>query len=230
MDNPTLTLSQFVMANKRAVVKETYVAKVFGDDDYHTMGNELRDRVAHQRKHNQKFFYTFTRYKRNHSKDNIVDCTAIMLEYPFRMKDDLKKNLCNLPWVHYLVDTEDKDETESRVLVAFPVTTPITRPKDYTRVASLLWDQIGLEAHTRGDISATFFFRMHHTSAVEFVAEDRIVLDAQTFLSIHTGQWVDARHYEEQSLVVDDPRNTHFDEATGELFVFPDAPTNEVRP
>jgi hypothetical protein len=79
-------------------------------------------------------------------------------------------------------------------VVAFPLAKPISDTALYTRVASLLWDEIGIDAQTDGCITATFLFAPYLPNPkVVLYNEDQPFLDAHEYREAKRGEWVDAR-------------------------------------
>lgn len=198
MSNPLLTISLFYIRTKKACVKHTYTASVYPNGAT-TMGDELDDLLAHMRDHKQKAYLTFATYQKNHTKDDLLQMSAIMLEYPWSSREQLLQNLAGLPYAHYVVDTiaDFSPTSECRLLVAFPLDRPITDPKQYTRIASLLWNAIGIDAHTKGDISGTFLFAPYIARpSVRYFDAEGVFIDPDTFVDEHRGTWVNARESE----------------------------------
>lgn len=201
MIDPTLVISLFAIRTKKALVKCTHTANVYDSLGNAPMQDILLSYIENMRDTNSPRYLTFTSYKRNHKKDDILQCSAIMLEYPYSKKQQLEERLAQLPFTHYQIDTQaDFDNNaEARILVSFPMVNPIYEPRDYTRVASLLWDEIGIDAHTKGDISSTFLFAPYVVRPkVLFRDADRHFLDYEEYLRDNRGHWVDAKHREEK--------------------------------
>lgn len=200
MIDPTLTISLFKLRTKRALVKLSYTASVYGTGGHENMGHALAELVKHCREHKDEFYWTFARYKRNHAKADIQEMTAIMLEYPYSCRAELDQALESFPFVHYTIHAQDEINTkrpEERTLVAVPLIKPISDPKDYTRVASLLSEHLGVGSHSKGDFSSTFLFApfLQVCSLPKVILHDdnREFLDALAFIEEHRGTWTNAR-------------------------------------
>ena len=217
MIDPTLVLNLFAIRTKKALVKCSHTANVYALNGNAAMHDIILSYIENMRDTNSPRFLTFTSYKRNHKKEDITNCSAIMLEYPYSKKAQLEERLSQLPYVHYQIDTQaDFENTaEARILIAFPLVKAIIEPRDYTRVASLLWDEIGIQAHTKGDISSTFLFAPYFIRpSVIFRDADKQFLDYEEYLADNRGHWVNAKHEEEKPA----PTFTQSDDG---LFSFP---------
>ncbi len=193
MTNPLLTVTRFLIKEKRAVVNLHYTANVYAPAGKPSMGTVLLDMIKNMRDQKVKGYLTFTEYKRNHKKEDVISCPAIMLEYPYKQRTELLARLDEMPYAYYLIDTvsEFTMDGEARILVAFPLAEPITEPKQYTRVASLLWDEIGLVAHTKGCISVTFLFVPYIANpGVRFFDHNKDILDATEYAQSRKRDWV----------------------------------------
>lgn len=193
MINPLLTVNFFKIRTKKAVVRTSYTANVYSNQGSNPMGAALLDMITNMGQHGDKGYISFTSYKRNHQKEDVEYCSAVMLEYPYRDRAALLERLESFPFVHYLIDTQSDFDgaNEARVLLAIPLAQPITMPKLYTRVASLLWDELGIEAHTKGDISSTFLFAAYTINpSVVLYDDQRTFLDATEYLAANRGNWV----------------------------------------
>lgn len=198
MTNPSLTISLFKLRTKKALVKLSYTAPVYSDN-FENMGHAIAEEIKHQAQHGQ-FYWSFARYKRNHLKADIQEMTAIMLEYPYSCRAALMAALDESPFVHYIIHAQDEINTkrpDERLVVAFPLLVAITDPKDYTRIASLLSEQLGIGDHSRGDFSSTFLFApfvgVCSTPKIVLNDADRQFLDPAAFIDEHRGTWTDAR-------------------------------------
>lgn len=204
MSNPSLTISFFRMRTTRALVKESYTANVYSADGFENMGHAMAETIKHAKTHKIEHYWTFARYKRNHKKDDIQELTAIMLEYPYDLRAQLAEALNDCSYAHYIIHAQDEINTkrpEERLLVAFPLNDPITNPKDYTRIASLLSEQLGVGEHSKGDFSSTFLFApftgVCSTPKIILNDLDRTYLDAEQFLEENRGVWTNARLLQE---------------------------------
>lgn len=198
MTNPNLTISLFKLRTKRALVKFSYTAPVYSDT-CENMGHAIAEEIKHEAQHGG-FYWSFARYKRNHLKDDIQEMTAIMLEYPYASRGALMAALDESPFVHYVIHAQDEINTkrpEERLVIAFPLLVAITDPKEYTRIASLLSEQLGVANHSKGDFSSTFLFAPFvgacSTPKIILNDLDREFLDPALFIEEHRGTWTDAR-------------------------------------
>ncbi|WP_293922939.1 hypothetical protein [Sphingobium sp. UBA5915] len=222
MDNPTLTISLFKLRTRRALVKHSYTAAVYSDT-LESMGHAIAEEIKHQAMHGG-FYWSFARYKRNHLKADIQEMTAIMLEYPYACRAALMAALDECPYVHYVIHAQDEINTkrpEERLVIAFPLAKPITSPRDYTRIAALLSEQLGIGDHTRGDFSSTFLFApfvgVCSTPKVVLNDLDREFLDPAEFIEEHRGTWTDARALQLDAVPAQQLPNAFHDSG---LFVF----------
>ncbi|WP_146037255.1 hypothetical protein [Novosphingobium guangzhouense] len=160
----------------------------------------MAEQIKHsgQPKH-KEFYWSFARYRRNHEKGDIQEMTAIMLEFPYTSRAVLMQALDECPYVHYIIHAQDEINTkrpEERLLVAFPVQTPITEPTVYTRCASIIQDDLGLRQHSTGDYSSTFLFAPFvgycSTPKVILNDQDREFLDADALYEANRGRWTNA--------------------------------------
>lgn len=222
MDNPTLTISLFKLRTRRALVKYSYTAAVYSDA-LESMGHAIAEEIKHQAQHGG-FYWSFARYKRNHLKADIQEMTAVMLEYPYALRAALMAALDECPYVHYVIHAQDEINTkrpEERLVIAFPLAEPITSPKDYTRIAALLSEQLGVGDHTRGDFSSTFLFApfvgVCSTPKIVLNDLDREFLDPDAFIEEHRGTWTDAEALQVGAMTIQ-PESTAFHDSG--LFVF----------
>ena len=197
MSNPHLTVNLFKIRTTNAVVRMSHTANVFAQDGNQSMATILLDHFQNMANaKDNKGYFSFTSYKRNHQKEDIECCSAVMLEYPYSQLASLTERLANLPYAHFQIDTQSEVGThaEARVLIAFPLIEPITTPSDYTRVASLLWNEIGIGAKTKGSISSTFLFCPYTVNPrVQLYSDGRFFIDPKTYLKLNKTNWVDAR-------------------------------------
>lgn len=204
MIDPTITISLFKLRTQRALVKFSYTASIYGTGGFENMGHNLAELVKHSREQKDEYYWSFARYKRNHLKADIQEMTAIMLEYPYSCRNELDAALAELPYVHYVIHSQDEINTkrpEERLLVAIPLVEAITDPSRYTRVASILSEKIGVGSHSKGDFSSTFLFApfTQVCSQPKVVLHDnnRKFLNADQFYDENKGVWVNARLLQE---------------------------------
>jgi len=222
VDNPNLTISLFKLRTKKALVKFSYTASVYSDT-CESMGHAIAEEIKHEAQHGG-FYWSFARYKRNHLKADIQEMTAIMLEYPYSCRAALMAALDESPFVHYVIHAQDEINTkrpEERLVIAFPLLVAITDPKEYTRIASLLSEQLGVGDHTVGDFSSTFLFApfvgVCSTPKIVLNDLDREFLDPAAFIEEHRGTWTDAHALQLGAMQVQ-PEPTSFHDSG--LFVF----------
>lgn len=195
MSNPQLAINLFKMKQERSVVTLRHIANVYAENGNPSMQSVLLDHISNMGRTDQKGctgYLTFTDYARNHNKENIAACTAIMMEYPWSDRDELLSRLKALPYSAYLIDTQtDFDaRAEARILVAIILETPVQDTRLYSRTASLLWKEIGLGKASQGSISSTFLFApITHAPRVEFLDQGSF-LNAQDYVAENGHRWV----------------------------------------
>lgn len=211
MIEPSIRLSLFKRRTKTAKVRETYVGTFFGTEDFAPASDHIYSLIEHSRKHKQEHYWSFASYKRTHSKIDIQEMTAVVLSFPYEVKAQLIARLQNFAYVSYLIHGQHETYTkrpEERLILAVVLERPITSPNDYTRIASLLADQIGIEGHSAGDFSATFLFapfaQVCTEPSISLVIEDRVFLNADEFLASNKGIWTDARDYQATPIQTDE--------------------------
>lgn len=222
MKNPNLTISLFKLRTKRALVKFSYTAPVYSDT-CENIGHAIAEEIKHEAQHGG-FYWSFARYKRNHLKTDIQEMTAIMLEYPYSCRGALMAALDESQFAHYIIHAQDEINTkrpEERIVIAFPLLVAITDPKEYTRIASLLSEQLGIGDHSRGDFSSTFLFApfVGVCSTPKIVLNDlnREFLDPAAFIEQHRGTWTNARNLQLGAMPAQtEPTGFH----DSDLFVF----------
>lgn len=195
MNNPHLTVNLFKIRTTKAVVRMSHTANVFSDNGNQSMATVLFDHFQNMNCAKNHGYFSFTSYRRNHQKEDIEYCSAVMLEYPYSELARLTERLSKLPYAHFQIDTQSDvdNHAEARVLIAFPLVEAITTPSDYTRVASLLWNEIGIGAKTKGSISSTFLFCPYTVRPrVQLYSEGRFFIDPKTYLELNKTNWVDA--------------------------------------
>lgn len=222
MTNPNMTISLFKLRTKKALVKFSYTAPVYSET-CENMGHAIAEEIKHEAQHGG-FYWSFARYRRNHLKADIQEMTAIMLEYPYSCRSALMAALDESPFVHYVIHAQDEINTkrpEERLVIAFPLAEPITSPKDYTRIAALLSEQLGIGDHTRGDFSSTFLFApfvgVCSTPKIVLNDLDREFLDPDAFIEEHRGTWTDAEALQVGAMTIQ-PESTALHDSG--LFVF----------
>lgn len=196
MIDPVLVLARFAKRTKDAKVKPLHYATAFGSNGNPVMDEVIFNYIEEMRDKNKPLYLGFTSYIKNHDKNHIIECTAIPLEYPYSKKAQLNERLAELALPYYEIDTQSDFtiNAEARIVASFPFAKPVTDGALYTRVASLLWNEIGIDAHTDGCISQTFLFAPYYVNPkVAFKNADQPFLDAQAYRDAHDGVWVDAR-------------------------------------
>lgn len=225
MGNPTMLFSQFKGRAIRNTVKLTHTYTVYPENGFQDMGYYMAQEIERARINKDEHYWSFARYKRNHQKADILELTAIPLEFPYSSRAELADALLDFPYVHYIIHAQDEINTarpEERLLVAVPLVTPISDKAAYTRCASLISGVIGLGEHSKGDFSCTFLFApftgVCSTPTVTLFDVEREFLDADAFYEENRGIWTNASAYQEgaaplsiKPVVIDD---------TG-LFAFP---------
>ncbi|QWT15337.1 hypothetical protein [Sphingobium xenophagum] len=209
MIDPTLLMSLFAKRTKDALVKATHQATVYGQGGNPAMDDIIRCYIENMRDTNSPRYMTFTEYRRNHTKDDVLSCSAIMLEYPYSKRQQLEQAIARLAYPTYQIDTQSDftAKAEARIVVAFPLAQAIKDPRHYTRAASLLWDEIGIDATTDGCVSATFLFAPYIINPrVIFRNADEPLLDAKLYIEFNEGHLVYAREEQKapEMIVTDD--------------------------
>lgn len=204
MIDPTLKLNLFKMRTKKALRKLSFTGSVYGITAQEKMEDALRDLIQLCRDEKNEFYWSFADYKRNHTKTDILEITAIPLEFPYSLASEIAEAQKTFPFVHYVIHTQDEIKSkrpQERLVVLTPLAKPITCPKEYTRIASLLSEQLGVCEHSKGDFSATFLFApfLQVCSMPKIVLHDaeRTFLDPQAYLEENKGVWTNARLMQE---------------------------------
>ena len=210
MIDPTLLMSLLAKRTKDALVKATHTAKVYGQDGDTAMDDIILTYIKNMRDTNSPRYMSFAEYKRNHTKDDVLSCSVIPLEYPYSKRQQIEQRLNELGYPTYQIDTQSDFtvNAEARIVAAFPLAEAIKKPSHYCRMASLLWDEIGIDAHTDGCVSATFLFAPYIINPrVIFRNADQPLLDPKTYIEFNEGPLVYAREEQKpapETFVTDD--------------------------
>lgn len=194
------TISFFKTRQTRGIVKAKLQAPVDHTDQEQTLEHLLGETLKALSENylngakGSKLYLGFTNYKKNHTKEDIQQNTAIMLEYPASEMANLLASLNELPYSFYVIDTVgDYDDPQAKILLAFPLLDPTTSPRTYTRIASCLWDDINVGTKSQGSIAATFLFAPNLTTPHIFFHDTGTLLDGAAYLESKRGTWVNAR-------------------------------------
>lgn len=204
MIDPTLTLTLLKRRTKAARVKKQFQFSVYDNNGLGSMTDAITELARHGRTEKDEYYLSFASYKSRHTKDDIQHMSAIPLSYPYSCKAELDAALSSLPYIHYVIHSQSETNSkapEERIVVAFIPDSPITCPKEYTRIASILSEKIGVGSHSQGDFSATYLFALFTQicSVPKIVLNDvdREFLDPAAFIEEHRGVWTNARLLQE---------------------------------
>lgn len=204
MIDPTLTLSLFKRRTKTAKAKKQFQFSVYDGNGTGSMSDAIAELARHGRTEKDEYYLSFAGYKTHHTKDDIQHMSAIPFSYPYSCKAELDAALSSLPYIHYVIhaqiETNSKAPEERLVVVVIPET-PIICPKEYTRIASILSEKIGVGSHSHGDFSATYLFALFtqicSVPKVILNDVDREFLDPTIFIDEHRGVWTNVRLLQE---------------------------------
>ncbi|MFX4084055.1 hypothetical protein ACKU27_03005 [Sphingobium yanoikuyae] len=204
MIDPILKLTLFKMRTKKALKKLSYTGSIYGITAEEKMEDALRDLIQHCRDEKDEFYWSFASYARNHTKSDILEISAIPLEFPYELASEIVEAQETFPHIHYIIHSQDEINSkrpQERLVVLTPLAKPITCPKEYTRIASLLSEQLGVAEHSKGDFSSTFLFApfLQVCSMPKIVLHDtdRTFLDPDAYLKENKGVWTNARLMQE---------------------------------
>lgn len=230
MSQPTHHISLWAGRAKRNVVNTTYVTSLYqeerevnGETMIHLSLTEvILNLIWHMNKHSIEQYMSFAEYEKNHLKSEIKQMTAIMLDYPYSAKHQLEKRLADIPYTYLLIDTQTEFGPAARpgVMIVFPLASPIHDTALYTRVASLLFAEIGIGEHQEGKVSSTYLFAPYVVNPyVELFDEGRSMLDPFDYRDSNVGVWVNAR--DKEVVTTDKAAEQFFAANDEELFFFP---------
>lgn len=184
MTYPILELSRFELIHRTHHIIDTckYVA-ADEEGSAFTMADYMRDCIHRTKNYgDEPRNWSFASYKTNkHVKSAIRHNTAVTLEYGESARSDVMAELADMGFAHWIVDTETT--TENRFAVIIPLATPVlneSKSNRYSRLASVLLQQIGAAQAVEGCIAATFLFCPRASAKVQAFAGN--ILDAETYI------------------------------------------------
>lgn len=230
MSQPTHHISLWAGRAKRNVVNTTYTTSLYSEERevngvaviQLSLKDVLLNLICHMNKHSIEQYMSFAEYEKNHLKGEIKQMTAIMLDYPYSAKHQLQKRLAEMPYIHLIVDTQTEFGPTARpsVMVIFPLALPVLDTALYTRVASLLFSEIGIGEHQEGKVSSTYLFAPYIVNPyVALFDQGRTMLDPFDYRDSNVGVWVNAR--DKEVVTTDEAAEQFFAANDEELFFFP---------
>lgn len=230
MSQPTHHISLWAGRAKRNVVNASYTTSLYSEERevngetviQLSLKDVLLDLIWHMNKHSIEQYMSFAEYEKNHLKAEIKQMTAIMLDYPYSAKHQLEKRLASMPYTYLLIDTQTEFGPAARpgVMVVFPLDRPILDTALYTRVASLLFSEIGIGEHQEGKVASSYLFAPYVVNPyVELFDEGRSMLDPFDYRDSNVGVWVNAR--DKDIVTTDEAAEQFFAANDEELFFFP---------
>lgn len=187
---PTIDLTRFDRDHRTNHFFDSCRYVTASDDDAtYTMATYMVDCIAkHTNEGSQPRYWSFAQFRtKKHEKAAIRFNTAAVLEYPASAKGELEMQLGELGYAHWLVPTEDT--ASNMVAVIIPFSAPVIMdPKSnrYSRIASCLLKEIGVEGATEGCIAATFLIQPICNATVEGFGGN--ILDPDAYLAA-TADW-----------------------------------------
>ena len=184
MTYPILELSRFDRIHRTNHIIDAckYVA---ADDDgkAFTMADYMADCIHRaMTMGNEPRYWSFANYSaKRQDKSAIRYNTAVALEYQEHTRAAVLAELADMGLAHWIVDTESP--TENRFAVIFPLSTPVlndSKSNRYTRLASVLIQQIEVDGAVDGCNAATFLFAPRPTAQVQGFAGS--ILDPSTYI------------------------------------------------
>lgn len=224
MLNPVQWLTMFKLRTKQANAREQYATNHFGSDGFAPTLTYLEWIVDHAITTGIEHYWSFAQYERKHTKSDIKLMTGIMLSFPYAARSELLEFAKSYEHVCYLIHSQAEINTkrpEEKWTFVVPLEEPITSTDDYTRIAALISDQIGIKGHTPGDFAATFLFapftQICSEPTFRLYDQDRSFLNAEAFIAENKGVWINAKSMQEGAEFQHQPRQI---DPTG-LFQFP---------
>ncbi len=194
----------------------------YHDHSYYPVGSEfnrylisdyMADCIQAVENGPQPRYWSFAKFsKKAHKKDAITANTAIVLEYPLHKKSELEMELAELKLAHYLIQTDDTKTNMVAAIIprAYPLmNTPGSNR--YSRLASVLIEQIGIDGVTDGCQSCTVLIKPINKARVEAFLGDFI--DPETYIKDTADMNARAKRYIDSAKPVDAPSD--------ELFAWP---------
>lgn len=184
MSYPTLELTRFDRLRGSNMWHDAYKAPVASSTGSVTISDYMMDCVKRASNQPEPRFWSFAKFSsKTHKKSSIAANTAVVLEYPFHKKPELEMQLAELGLPHFLVPTDDNQSNMIAVIVplAFPLMN-IKESNRYSRLASVLIQQIGLDGVTDGCQSCTFLIKPIHNARVEAFAGSGTFVDPESYI------------------------------------------------
>ena len=197
MTYPILELTRFdrVMRNNVYIDACRYL---MADDEGSpaTMASYMADCIKrHSFNAGEPRYWSFASFAfKRHDKSAISCNTTIVLEYAKHAMSDVLAELADMNVAHWIVDTETS--SENRFAVIIPTTEAILneqRSNRYTRAASVLIDQIGVNGVISGSIAPTFLIRPIGNAIVQGFPGN--VLDVTAFIADTASRKAKAKLY-----------------------------------
>lgn len=184
MNYPVLELSRFDRIHRTNHIIDA--CKYPAADDtgtVHTMTHYMTDCLFRLKTMGQEpRYWSFASFNsKRHDKAAIRLNTALVLEYRDSARASVLAELADIGLAHWIVDTESP--TENRFAVIFPLANPIlneARSNRYTRLASVLLQQIGVAGAVDGCNAITFLVAPRPTALVQGFAGD--ILDPEPYI------------------------------------------------
>lgn len=127
------------------------------------------------------------RYTEQHNSESWQGTSSLNIEYAREYKDHLRDRLNDMPWHWFMNDT--KGDVGKGVLVTIPFDNEITKASTYTRIASLIADDLGLfQGARQGSDAITYLWQWDHAGKpIEERPECGFLLDAQAYFDKNAG-------------------------------------------
>ncbi|PIB90974.1 hypothetical protein [Caulobacter sp. FWC2] len=189
MTNPNITLTRFKQAHKAATVYDAYqlpAEDISIEDGMDALVQMQRDTAG------QPHLWGFSDYKSVHRSDAISSASAIVLEYPDDIADQVRREAQDIAWANYVIETEGK--AGNTIAVVFPLAKEITDAKTYSRVATIM--AVGMDCYglTQGCGAITFLIQPRPFAKVE--TNDGILVDADSRVAAYAGEWFEISKFE----------------------------------
>ncbi|QPL38240.1 hypothetical protein IT881_08720 [Erythrobacter sp. A30-3] len=184
MNYPVLELSRFDRIHRTNHIIDA--CKYPATDDtglVHTMAHYMADCLFRLKTMGQEpRYWSFASFSaKRHDKSSIRLNSALVLEYRDSARASVLAELADIGLAHWIIDTESP--TENRFAVIFPLANPIlneNRSNRYTRLASVLLQQIGVAGAVDGCNANTFLIAPRPTALVQGFAGD--ILDPEPYI------------------------------------------------
>lgn len=214
MSYPTLELTRFNRLRGQNYWTDAYRSPVVSDTGGITISDYMADCIKRASMGPEPRFWSFAKFNsKTHKKSSIAANTAVVLEYPFHKKSELEMQLGELGLPHFLVLTDDGQRNMVAVIVplAMPLMNMVTSGR-YSRLASVLIQQIGIEGATDGCQSCTFLIKPINNARIEAFAGNGQFLDPEAYIKETADLHAKAKTF------IDPPEEQ---KADADLFVWP---------